>query len=250
MAGFYDHLAPLYHLIFEDWDASIERQAEQLSLIVRDRFGAGAKTVLDVSCGIGTQAIALASRGFEVTASDLSPPAVARARIEAGRRMRTIDFSVCDMRAAFEHHHRRFDVVISCDNSITHLLADDDLRLALRQIYECTQPGGGCLLTVRDYDREARGKGLIKPYGVRQQGGDRYVIFQVWDFEGDQYDMAMYFVVDDGTAGTLKTHVMRTRYNAIGTDHLLRLMSAAGFRSAERIDGAFYQPVLVGTRER
>ena len=26
----------------------------------------------------------------------------------------------------------------------------------------------------------------------------RYVIFQVWDFEGEVYDLAMYFVVDDG----------------------------------------------------
>jgi SAM-dependent methyltransferase len=250
MAGFYEQLAPFYHLIFEDWDASIACQADQLSRIINDRFGEGAKSILDVSCGIGTQAIALAGQGFEVVASDLCPAAIARAKVEADRRQIAIDFSVCDMREAFDHHRRRFDVVISCDNSITHLLSDDDLLLALRQLHECTRPGGGCLLTVRDYDREARGKGLIKPYGVRRQEADRCVIFQVWDFDGDQYDMAMYFVVDDGTAGPLKTHVMRTRYNAIGTGRLLELMTEAGFRSVERLDGVFYQPLLVGTRER
>ena len=153
------------------------------------------------------------------------------------------------MRAAHVHHRRPFDVVISCDNSITHLLTDDDLLLALRQMYDCARPGGGCLLTVRDYDREERGKGLVKPYGVREECGKRYIIIQVWDFVGDIYDLAMYFVVDDRTSEQLVTHVMRTQYNAIGTDHLLALMGRAGFTRVERLDGCFYQPVLVGHRD-
>jgi hypothetical protein len=41
---------------------------------------------------------------------------------------------------------------------------------------------------------------------------------------------------------------MRTRYNAVGTDHLLGLIRAAGFVGAERLDGRFYQPVLVADR--
>lgn len=150
MSEFYDRMASLYHLIFRDWDESIERQAGQLTDVIRERWGAGAQTILDVSCGIGTQAIGLAKRGFVVTASDLSAGAVARAKDEARRRAVEIDFSVCDMRAAHAHHRRQFDVVISGDNSITHLLDDDELLIALRQMYECARPGGGCLLTVRD----------------------------------------------------------------------------------------------------
>ena len=238
----------VYHLIFQNWDESIERQAGQLTSIIHERWGAGAKAILDVSCGIGTQALGLARRGFAVTASDLSAGAISRAKAEAQRRAVQIDFSVCDMRAVHDHHRRVFDVVISGDNSITHLLNDDDLLLALRQMFACTRPGGGCLLTVRDYDQEERGSGLVKPYGVREEGGKRYVIFQVWDFVGQVYDLAMYFVVDDRASGELVTHVMRTKYNAVGTDHLLSLMRRAGFISTERLDGRFYQPVLVGTK--
>ncbi len=249
MSDFYDRMARLYHLIFPDWDESIERQAEQLTGIIRERSGAGCRSVLDVSCGIATQAIGLAKRGFAVTASDLSENALARAKVESQRRGVAIDFSICDMRSAHAHHRRQFDVVLSADNSITHLLNDDELLLALRQFFDCTRPGGGCLLTVRDYDREERGTGLIKPYGVREEGGNRYVIFQVWDFVGSIYDMAMYFVVDDRTSDPIATHVMRTQFNAVGTDHLLALMRQAGFTATERLDGRFYQPVLVGTRE-
>jgi hypothetical protein len=160
-----------------------------------------------------------------------------------------IDFSVCDMRQAHAHHRSQFNIVISADNSITHLLNDEDLLLALRQLYDCTRPGGGCLLTVRDYDREERGTGLVKPYVMREEGDKRYVIFQVWNFVDHRlYDMAMYFVADDRASGQLVTHVFRTRYNAVGTDHLLALMRQAGFTSAERLDGRFYQTVLLGDR--
>src|SRR5437588_184905 len=227
MSDFYDRLASLYHLIFQDWNGSIERQAGQLTNLIRERWGVGPKTVLGASCGIGTQAIGLSQRGFLVTASDLSAGAVARAKVEAQRRAVEIDFSVCDMRAAHTHHRRQFDVVISCDNSISHLLNDDDLLAALREMFACTRPSGGCLLTVRDYDREERGTGLVKPYGVREEGGKRYVIFQVWDFAGDIYDLAMYFVIDDG-GWQPETHVMRSRYDAIGADRLMELMRRGG----------------------
>ena len=249
MSDFYDRMAGLYHLIFPSWDESVDRQAEQLTSIIRERWGPGPRTILDVSCGIGTQSIGLAKLGFAVTGSDLSAGAIARARVEAHHRAVDVEFSICDVRAAHAHHRRQFDVVISGDNSITHLLNDTDLLLALRQIHDCTRPGGGCVLTVRDYDKEERGTGLIKPYRVREEDGKRYVIFQVWDFVDHVYDMAMYFVVDDGTSDPLVTHVMRTRFNAIATDQLLALMRQAGFVATERLDGRFYQPVLVGTRE-
>ena len=41
---------------------------------------------------------------------------------------------------------------------------------------------------------------------------------------------------------------MRSRYYAISTEHLMELMREAGFAHVRRIDDAFYQPVLVGTR--
>jgi len=69
--------------------------------------------------------------------------------------------------------------VISCDNSIPHLLSDDDILAALREMHACLRSGGGCLLTMRDYDREERGKGIVKPYGVREVGDKCYLVFQV-----------------------------------------------------------------------
>jgi len=246
---FYDNLAPLYHLVYPDWERSIESQSAALAAIIRGHWGESIQTVLDVSCGIGTQSIGLARLGYAVTGSDLSPRAIERAGAEARRHGVATSFSVCDMRNAYDHHQRQFDLVISCDNSITHLLSDDEICAALDQIYLCTKPGGGCLLTVRDYDKEDRGTGIVKPYGVRAAGESRYVVFQVWDFIGDIYDLAMYFVEDDGKSENSRAQVFRARYYAISPNRLLKLLQDAGFTRVERLDAGFYQPVLVGTRE-
>jgi hypothetical protein len=153
------------------------------------------------------------------------------------------------MRHISRHHGTQFDLVISCDNSIPHLLGDEEILLALREFHASTRPGGGCLLTVRDYDREERGRGLVKPYGIREDGDRRFLLFQVWDFEGDQYDVSFYVVEDEPRTGIVKTRIMRSRYYAIGCGRLLELMKTAGYGSVKRVEGDFYQPILVGAKE-
>jgi SAM-dependent methyltransferase len=245
--SFYDRLAPFYHLIYPDWQASIESQSAALDGILREHWGERRLSILDVACGIGTQTLGLAARGHAVTASDVSADAVARAEREAKARSLAIDFSVADMRAAHAHHRRQFDLVIACDNAVPHLLSDEELLAAFEQMFACTRPGGGCLLTVRDYDREERAGVQMKPYGVRVEGGVRYALFQVWEFDGPIYDLGMYFVEDRGGPSCV-TQVMRSRYYAVGTDKLLALLRQAEFRSAERLDGRFYQPVLLAKK--
>ncbi|CAF1095174.1 unnamed protein product [Rotaria magnacalcarata] len=253
MSNFYDKLCPFYHLIFEDWDASIEKQGSQLSAIIESNWFQH-QTVLDVSCGIGTQAIGLSKYGYRVTASDLSANEVERAKQEAQQREQTnILFSVCDMRTAFGHHGGNFDIVISCDNSIPHLLTDDDILSALQQMYFCLKPGGGCLITIRDYDQEQRcGKNIVKPYGkAKIENGKRYVALQVWDFDEQHfqhYDFTLYMIEEDLNCKEVVTHAMHSRYYAIGSEKLIRLMQNAGFENVIRLDESFYQPVFIGTR--
>ncbi len=247
VTDFYDRLAPFYHLIYPNWEASIQRQAAALDHIIKNKWGQHLQTVLDVACGIGTQTLGLAARGYTVTASDLSPAEIARAMHEAVARSLPISFSVADMRNAFTHHQRQFDLVIACDNSVPHLLTDADVLQAFQQFYACTRPGGGCLISVRDYAAEHQAGLQVKPYGVRVDGQTRYLVFQVWEFHGAIYDLAMYFVEDHGKAEAV-THIMRTQYYAVGIDTLIALLQQAGFQDVQRLDSPFFQPIIVGTR--
>ena len=253
MTNFYDQFSPFYHVIFEDWDASVDRQGNQLKNIIQT-YWSEHRTLLDVSCGIGTQAIGLSKNGYQVTASDLSINSIERAKKEAQRHDQTnISFSVCDMRSAFTHHGGQFDIVISCDNSIPHLLTNDDILSALKQIYSCLRPGGGCLITIRDYDSVTRGEtGVVKPYGkVKVENGKRYISLQVWDFDqsdNQYYDFTLFVIEEDLSSKDIVTHAMRSRYYAIHSNKLIELMQNAGFINVIRLTEGFYQPVYIGTR--
>lgn len=243
---FYDRLAPFYHLIFEDWDASIARQGGQLEAIIRGEWGPDVRTVLDAAAGIGTQALALAARGFQVTASDLSPVAVERAGLEARQRGLAVGTSVADLRH-LSQSHGRFDVVLACDNALPHLPNDGELLQALRECWRCTEPGGGCLISVRDYDVSEGPASEVRPYGVRHADGKTFVLFQVWQWDRPHYDLAL-CIMEDGGEEECRTHVFRTRYYAVPVGRLAELMREAGFDRVRRLDGAYFQPVLVGTR--
>ena len=195
---FYDQLSPFYHLIYPDWEANVQRQAVQLDAVVREIWGTHVRTVLDATCGIGTQAIGLAQLGYSVTASDISPRPVQRAKQEAVKRELTIKFGIADLRTLSSSYRQPFDVVIACDNSIPHLLSDEEIRMAFGEMYRCTTPSGGVLISVRDYDSSETAGTEVVPYGLRTDGRRRFLVFQVWEFHGSIYDLSMYFVEDGG----------------------------------------------------
>ena len=56
-------------------------------------------------------------------------------------------------------------------------------------------------------------------------------------------------VVEDKGGPECATHGMRAQYYTIGVPRLMELMGEACFVRVERRDGAFFQPVIVGTRE-
>jgi 2-polyprenyl-3-methyl-5-hydroxy-6-metoxy-1,4-benzoquinol methylase len=84
-----------YHLIFEDWDVSIENQGKIISALLPSAEELG--RVLDCACGIGTQIIGLKKLGYLVEGSDLSSQEVERAIKEAKKRNLSIDIRVDDM---------------------------------------------------------------------------------------------------------------------------------------------------------
>jgi 2-polyprenyl-3-methyl-5-hydroxy-6-metoxy-1,4-benzoquinol methylase len=83
--GFYEELAAHYHLIFDDWNAAIERQAQMLGPLIHSHANGSCLRVLDCSCGIGTQSLGLAKLGYSVVGSDLCSAAIDRAK-EGSRR--------------------------------------------------------------------------------------------------------------------------------------------------------------------
>jgi SAM-dependent methyltransferase len=245
---FYDALASEYHLLFGDWWRAAQWHGQVIAGILA-RQGITGGRLLDCTCGIGTQALPLASLGYEVTATDISGAAVTRAGAEAAARGIAVGLGISDVRDLRGHVNGVFDAVISCDNALPHLLTDGDLGRALRSMRACLRPGGLVLISLRDYDalRLTRPGGV--PLSVHGDPGRRHGSAQVWTWAEDagHVDIELFTFAEEAP-GSWRAHSAATRYRALLRAQLDGLLAAAGFTAVEWLmpDGSgYYQPVVV-----
>ena len=246
---FYDQLAPYYHLIYQDWEASIARQSRGLARVLNEFGVAPGSAILDAACGIGTQALGLAQLGYEVTASDISPAAVARARAEAGARKLTIGFALADLRQLSSVFYRQFAAVLACDNAVPHLLSDAEIVAAFAECRRLIARDGVLLVSVRDYAAIERRTPDHHPYGTRTVGDCTYTAEQVWRWDGDQYEFTLR-LTEQRAADPPLVHEFHSRYYAVELPTLERLLREAGFGLVARRDEHFFQPLLVAVNGR
>lgn len=247
---FYDEFAAHYHLIFEDWEASMTRQAAAIRAILQHAGASGSGVnVLDCSCGIGTQSLGLAKLGYHVTGSDLSAGAIQRARAEAASRELDVDFYVADMRRLDELPIGGFGVVISMDNALPHLLSDSDLRKAARQMRAKLRPGGTLLASIRDYDQLIGERPAVQGPAFYSDQGWRRIIFQVWDWADDRrYTFHLYLTRE--TASGWNTYHGASMYRAVLREEIAATLESSGFANIRWLfphESGFYQPVVVAT---
>jgi 2-polyprenyl-3-methyl-5-hydroxy-6-metoxy-1,4-benzoquinol methylase len=247
--GFYDELAPYYHLIFEDWDRSIERQAGPLNSLLGARLGAGPLRVLDCACGIGTQAIGFARHGHQVVGSDISSSAVDRARREALRRQLDVSFYVSDMTSLAEMQDRGFDVVAALDNALPHLSAAQ-VEIAVRAMGAKLRPGGLFLASTRDYDALIVERPTVQGPAFYGELEDRRIVHQVWDWmDRERYTLHMY--ITRRADGRWDSHHFVSEYRCLLRAELSRALEGAGFEEIRWLaseESGFYQPLVIARR--
>jgi glycine/sarcosine N-methyltransferase len=245
----YDDLADKYHLIFEDWDRSIERQAAVLGPLLEQYKDQEALRILDCACGIGTQTLGLAMRGHHLVASDRSHTSVARAEKEAGQRGLKIQFHIADMRDLSPISEKGFDVVLAADNALPHLLLKEDRDRALSEMANKLRYGGILLATIRDYDRLVHSRPAIQAPAFYGGEGQRRIVHQVWDWDGDEYDLHLYLTLQSFQHWAVNHYV--SRYHALLRSDFNTSLQNAGFTSIqwlEPADTSFYQPVVIARK--
>jgi cyclopropane fatty-acyl-phospholipid synthase-like methyltransferase len=143
---------------FPDWEARYrEEEIEAMPWFHPDidpdfdrilgRLGLEGGTVLDLGSGPGTQAIALARRGFRVTGTDISETAVAKARARAEAEGVAVDFLRDDIRES--GLRGPFDLVI--DRGCFHVLEPERRPRYRDTVHTMLRPGGHLLLKCFSY---------------------------------------------------------------------------------------------------
>ena len=179
---------PLYDG-FDDYDRMVRwerRLAHELPFVERQLAAVGARRVLDVACGTGRHAIALAQRGYEVTGADLSAGMIERARENAAQAGSDVTFVVAgfgELQAAVGDG--AFDVALCLGNSLPHVLTEQALSATFADLRAVLRPGGMALIQCLNYTRVlARRERWMAPQSARENDRE-WLFLRLYDYDAD-----------------------------------------------------------------
>ena len=250
---FYDSLSPNYrNNMGWDWEAGMREEGATLDQLLGSQLEAqGPYSVLDCSCGIGTQAIGLALQGHRVHATDLSPVSIDCARRESTNLGVTMTFGVADYRELGATVSDTFDVVISCDNSIAHCIHDCDLAAALASMKTRLDPGGLLLISLRDYDALVADRPQFNNNHVQDQSDGRRIVFQVWDWASDGGSYRIHQFLLKEAEGRYEVKHFETELRALLREEVMAAARDAGFEEVcwhiPETSG-YYQPIVTARK--
>jgi SAM-dependent methyltransferase len=194
--------------------------------------------ILDVPCGSGRHALALAARGHRVVGVDISPEAVAHAGRAAAETGLDLDLSVAEMRDI--PRDDTFDVVICMGNSVGYLdLAG--LGEFVTAVAGAVRPGGGLVI-----DYAAAAESVLPGYT-----DDRPRSMTTGDLTvgaSDTYDVAGSRLISTYrfTRGAQEVHGTAI-HHVYTAGHLSQLLTDAGFTDIARFGSPDGEPFAVGT---
>lgn len=245
---FYDNLASQYDKLFLDWQSTTQEQAVILNQLFSDNGFDKTARVLDCACGIGTQAIGLASFGYHVTASDISDGELAEAKERAAKNNVTIRFEHADFCALSETFSEPFDIVIAMDNALPHMLSKEALGAAIKSITGQIAEGGMFVASIRDYDALLKDKPPYSPPYIHKTESGQRVSFQTWTWNDDHYTLVQYIIDDEGT---LQISKFQCEYRATKRQELTDLLLANGCKDVKWLftdETGFYQPIVIARK--
>ena len=194
--------------------------------------GVSGGQALDLGCGPGRHAIPLARRGFRVTAVDLSPFHLARARAHAQAAGVAVELVQADMRAFIRTD--TFDLTLSMCTSFGYFEDPADDRRVLDNVRRSLRPGGVLVMDVASRERLAR----VLRATQSQRTADGAQLVQRHE------------IVDDGTrvrnewtvvrGGRARTFEFRLR--VYSEPELTALLGSAGFTSVRLCGGLDGRP--------
>ncbi len=170
---FYDRLARVFD-VMTDWQ---KRLALEMPFLQRTLDQKGARSILDTACGTGRHAIALAQKGYRTAGCDASPVMIEMARNNAVKAKADVRFEVADFNQLGKFSET-FDAVLCLGNSLPHLLSQEALINALRQMRGKIRAGGLLILHDLNYDMRM----VKKPRFFSVNGNDRALVWRFADY--------------------------------------------------------------------
>jgi len=159
----------------------------------------GARTVLDLTCGTGSQLFWLHNAGFTVAGSDISPSMLKIAKQKAKALQVKIPLLRGDCRNI---QVGQFDAVITIFNAIGHLTRED-FKIAIQNIHHNLKPGGLYIFDIFNLD-----------YLKHENNISKLTIDWITVSKGKKVrEIQFSTITDDGTLASYSTYIHQDQYS-------------------------------------
>ncbi len=199
--SFYSDISPYYEHLFPLKPAKTEFLADLLTV-------RGARSVLDLACGRGNLAAALAEKGFEAAGLDNNEELLSRG-ITAHAGIPGLSLTAGDMQAMPFTSGCRFDAVFCLGNSLPHLGGIKPINDVIKSCFGLLAVDGVLLLQIMDigflrsrgsvllprlYAGSSRGGQIILHRSYKAGRGNDIIFNPVLELEGQikKYTISMY----------------------------------------------------------
>ncbi len=211
----YTHLAAVYDRLMADtpYDAWLRWLGE-----VWEKVGKPS-SIIDLGCGTGNLSIPLAKQGYTVYGVDLSADMLAVAYEKMKQEQVRVTWIEQDMR---ELDVQPVDAVISCCDSPSYLLEEDDVKRMFQRVFAHLKPGGHFLFDVHSPYK------IVNVYGDNTFTLDEPEIAYIWQCFTDplrfevEHQLTFFIHEQNGCYRRLEeVHVQRA-YHALSLEKWLR----------------------------
>ena len=171
-----------FNELAEDYDSMIPfiETIERKKKILKNIITPDMKNVADLGCGTGTDSIALAQLGLNVTAFDSSELMINKARKNEAASDVVVNFYKNSVLEIPENFNGDFDLVISFGNTFANIVKTE-LNISLKKCYDLLRKGGMLILQILNYHKIINEKKRI--VNITETGTNQFIRF--YDFKKD-----------------------------------------------------------------
>lgn len=248
VADLYTKLSGHYDDWFSSpWPEPAKKQGRALSAMLQEDGIVPPARVIDLTCGVGTQAIGLALEGYNVTAMDISPGQIEEAKKRAqqaaaddGDDKDDLDINwICgDAADPGQYADGGFDAAISFGNSFPLLGSFDDVKRGLENIRKILYPGGRILISMRDHTDMRETRPYVTCSGSFESGDRKGVWLETaeWLEDGRHYKSHIIFI--QTTPGKKETHYPFPPLAAVTRAEFTAFLKETGYKAVDFIPQA------------
>jgi len=234
---------PLWDTLSADYDRFVDwegRLAQEMPFFEKLLAEHSVRRVLDVACGTGHHAIALAQRGYKVLGTDISEGMVSHARQNAA----VVGVTATFLQAGFGELARSvkepYDALLCLGNSLPSLLSEDALNGALADMAGVLAPGGLLVVQNLNYDRVWPQRERFMPLQTYHQSDEEWLFFRFVDFNPETLTFNMVILHKNGTAWSYRAEA--TELRPIFKEDLERLLEQTGLASMDSYGDYRFSP--------